>query len=92
MSEPIRKPQTRLLNCTCTPPPGKHNSGRQRRRGKHDSDCELVVYVEKLERKTTGGVELLLVMIDVRAQVAAGNSTALGKVDEALKILASMRE
>lgn len=39
----------RTLHCSCKAPPGKTGPGRQRRRNNHQSECELVVYVEKLE-------------------------------------------
>ncbi len=44
----------RTLKCSCKAPPGKHDSGRQRRRCTHDLECELVVYVERLERLRDG--------------------------------------
>lgn len=54
-----------LAGCTCTPPPGKNNAGRQRRHNKHDRACELVVYVEKLEAIAAGVNDLAALVAEL---------------------------
>ncbi len=81
----------RTLKCTCKAPPGKHDSGRQRRRCTHDLECELVVYVERLERLRDGAGDLARTLLDVRGCIVTSSQRSLERIETAIALLSELQ-